>query len=566
MLNAPNLNRIRLIDVQWEAESESALVQTIEKFKSCLGLDANGNNTDNAIVTGRVKVAEQVSDEVIGDIYDSFPDLIVEDGNEKPYIVNYKDWDGTVLYTLRLAEGEDAIDPIAEGLISAPSRVSDENYSYEFIGWSNIPTNVSRHYQIVASYNTQVAVNFAVDGEIIYSTYATYGSNAEDPVVNGTIEAPTKEGTDDLHYIFDSWDGSLLNVTLPRTLNAVFANVFPVRFYATESSTTPHYVQWIKEGSNAYDPVAAGECSAPPDIITENEKKLVFSTWNELPIGVSAICQVYAQYSTYWAARFWNETRLYLVEWVLDGTNATSPEEYFDDYEAPTKESTAQYDYTFSTWDGDFNALSAARDYYAVYTSTIRRYNVYFYNDTELLKTVESVQYGTNATYTGSTPTKLGVDNPEEYVFKGWLPAPESITGETYCYALFKFTGYLFGKLSQTEDADEGYGTVDNPNWDTINAYWDTIASDVASYQSGTFTEDEFATKYPYGGRMIVPINLSDGTVTADIEIIGCGHDDLADDSGKAPLTFFCVDLPQLLHRMNEDSSNEGGYEASEMR
>ena len=48
MLNAPNLNRIRLIDVQWEAESESALVQTIEKFKSCLGLDENDNNTNNA--------------------------------------------------------------------------------------------------------------------------------------------------------------------------------------------------------------------------------------------------------------------------------------------------------------------------------------------------------------------------------------------------------------------------------------------------------------------------------------------------------------------------------------
>jgi len=243
MLNAPSLNRIRLIDVSWEAESEDALVQTIEKFKSCLGLDANGNNTDNAIVTGRVYVNEKVSDEVVGDIYNAFPNLIVDDGSEELYIVNYKDWDGTILYSDRLVEGADAINPIEKGYIEAPSRESDENYSYEFIGWSVLPTNVNKHYIVTAQYNTKVAINFAVDNEIIYSAYVIYGTNAEDPVVSGAIDPPTKAGTDDLHYVFDKWDGSLLNVTTPRTLNALFANVYPVRFYVTDDEHTPYYVQ-----------------------------------------------------------------------------------------------------------------------------------------------------------------------------------------------------------------------------------------------------------------------------------------------------------------------------------
>lgn len=555
MLNAPNLNRIRLIDVSWTAESEDALIQTIEKFKSCLGLDANGNNTNTAVVTGRVYVNEKVSDEVVGDIYNSFPDLIVDDGSDEIYIINYKDWDGNILYTLRLAEGEDAINPIEEGFIDTPFRESDENYSYEFIGWSNIPTNVSRHYIVTAQYDTKVAINFAVDGKIIHSDYVIYGSNAEDPVANGTIEAPTKEGTDDLHYVFDGWDGSLLNIITPRTLNARFEKVYPVHYYTTETSTTPYYTQWIKSGSDAYDPIAAGECATPPDIIAPNEKKLVFSKWNP-PGNVTNIMGVYAMYDTYWAARFWNDDNLYLLEWVLNGENAIEPKDYFEDYTNPTRESTAQYDYSFSNWDGDFETISEVRDYYAVYSNTIRRYNVYFYNDTELLQTIENVQYGTSAYYTGSTPVKTGVDNPEEYVFKGWLPAAENIIGETYCYALFKFTGYLFGKL---ED-------VDNPDWDMINAYWSTIDDDVTSYKNGSISEDEFFAKYPIGGRMIVPINLSDGMVVADVEIIGHNHDNLADDSGKAPLTFFCVDLPQILHRMNETSTNEGGWQDSEMR
>ena len=566
MLNAPNLNRIRLIDIQWEAESEAALVQTIEKFKACLGLDANGNNTDKAVVTGRVHVAERVSDTVVGDIYNNFPDLIVDDGSAEIYILNYKDWDGSILYSYRVAEGANAINPITEGLIEEPFRASDSNYSYEFIGWNNLPTNISRHYQITAQYNTKVAVNFAVDGKIVHSEYAIYGQNVEDPVLNGTIPEPTKEGIDDLHYAFNGWDGSLTNITLPRTLNALWANVYPVRFYATESSTTPHYVQWVKDDEAAHDPVAANECIAPADIITTNEKKLVFSSWDSIPTNVTEITKVYAQYDTYWAARFLNDGKLYLLEWALKGTDVIEPKNYFSDYVNPTRESTAQYDFTFSKWDGDFTAITEARDYNAVYTNTIRKYTVSFYNDDTLLQKVENVQYGSGTSYTGSTPIKLGVDNPEEYVFKGWMPAPENITGDTNCKALFKFTGYLFGKLGKTDGEDYGYGTVDDPNWDAIDAYWDTINSDSTAYKAGTMSEDDFFTKYPIGGRMIIPIALSSGTVVADMEIIGHNHDDLADDSGKAPLSFFVVDLPEIMQAMNKNQTNEGGWQDTDMR
>jgi hypothetical protein len=124
----------------------------------------------------------------------------------------------------------------------------------------------------------------------------------------------------------------------------------------------------------------------------------------------------------------------------------------------------------------------------------------------------------------------------------------------------------LFGKLGKTDGEDYGYGTVDNPNWDAINTYWGVISSDVAAYKTGTMSKDDFTAKYPIGGRMIIPINLSDGVTAADVEIVGHDHDDLADGSGKAPLTFLCADLPQILHRMNETSTNEGGWEASEMR
>ena len=568
MLNAPNLNRIRLIDVQWETESEAALVQTITKFKSCLGLDENGNNTNSSVVTGRVKVHEKVSTEVIGDIYNSFPDLVVDDGSDELYIVNYKDWDGTILYTARLAEGADAIDPIAIGAITAPFRASDANYSYEFIGWSTLPTNVSRHYQVVAQYKTLVAVNFAANGQILHTEYVQYGTDAEDPVANGTIDAPTKEGTDDLHYVFDSWDGSLLNITLPRTLNATFANVFPVRFYATETSSTPHYVQWVKDGDDAHDPVAAGECTTPADIVTANVKTLVFSAWDNIPTSVTAICQVYAQYNTHWAAVFKNEYRqdqwqTHHVIYIPEGESVPQP-----DCETPTKVSTDQYDFTFWYWDGNFEAITEPREYRSIYRESIRHYNVYFYlrrgTTEEPIQIRENVPYGSKVTCSISAKELVNMytDTPEDYDFKGWSPSPDYITGETHCYALFKFKGYLFGRLDEGSE----YGTTDNPNWEKINAHWSNIYNDVNAYKSGDMSQADFEAKYIIGARMLIPVELPDGSSVADVEIIGRSHDNLADGSGKATLTFFSAELLDIEKAMFDGTYDSGGWRESDLR
>ena len=483
-------SRIRALDIDWEVDSEADLVMLLNKLVKMRGLDENGNNLDAAVLTGRIRVNEKVSDQVVGSWYEYFNDVVIDDGSEELYILNYKDRDGTILYSVRVADGANAVDPIAEGYIETPDPIITDTYRYEFVGWSELPTNIGRHHIIIATYHTKFAIKFFNGDEHIYTQWSVQGDAAEDPVATGAISAPTKTGTSDISYKFSRWDN--------------------------------------------------------------------------LPTNVQSTTNVYAQYDTYWAARFWNDKKLYLTEWIIDGGAAVEPKNYFENYTNPVRESTAQYDYHFSSWDGDFDTvMTAAREFYAVYYNTIRRYNVYFYNGDELLQTVENISYGSSTSYTGSTPVKTGVENPDEYVFKGWMPAPENITGETKCYALFKFTGYLFGKLAEGSE----YGTVDNPNWDKINAYWITIGNDVTAFESGAMTEDEFKAKYQIGGRMIVPIELSDGTSTvADVEIIAYSHDNLADGSGKATLTFFCKDLPNILQNMNELSGDEGGWEKSEMR
>ncbi|SHK33291.1 BspA family leucine-rich repeat surface protein, partial [Hespellia stercorisuis] len=116
----------------------------------------------------------------------------------------------------------------------------------------------------------------------------------------------------------------------------------------------------------------------------------------------------------------------------------------------PSKPSTAQYTYAFAGWSkkvggaADSNAIKAVtadRNVYAAFTATVRKYMVYFYNGTTLLQTVNNVPYGGSAKFTGTAPTKTGVDDPEMYEFKGWSPSPSNIVGNTSCYAQYNYLG-----------------------------------------------------------------------------------------------------------------------------
>ena len=121
---------------------------------------------------------------------------------------------------------------------------------------------------------------------------------------------------------------------------------------------------------------------------------------------------------------------------------------------APTKASTAQYDYTFAGWTtvkgGSVEAdallnFTENRTLYACFTATVRSYTVYFYNGNTLL-TSQSVQYGLAADYAGTTPTKTSTAQ-YDYTFNGWSLANggsadenalNNITSDRNVYAAFK--------------------------------------------------------------------------------------------------------------------------------
>lgn len=94
----------------------------------------------------------------------------------------------------------------------------------------------------------------------------------------------------------------------------------------------------------------------------------------------------------------------------------------------PTKESTAQYDYTFSGWYPNIYAANKDQDYNAQFEQTLRTYTIVFKDwDGTLLKTQNDVPYGTTPTPPAdpSRSTVAGIS----YTFTGWRKEGASVNG-----------------------------------------------------------------------------------------------------------------------------------------
>ena len=113
---------------------------------------------------------------------------------------------------------------------------------------------------------------------------------------------------------------------------------------------------------------------------------------------------------------------------------------------APTKESTAQYNFTFAGWDtynanhvdgGALKAVTENRTVYACYTEIVRKYAANFYDENgTLLKTMQE-EYGSKA---------VAPDvSREGYNFEGWTPSDLTIYKDTdFVGSWEKITGFGF--------------------------------------------------------------------------------------------------------------------------
>lgn len=195
-------------------------------------------------------------------------------------------------------------------------------------------------------------------------------------------------------------------------------------------------------------------------------------------------------------------------------------------FDTPTKESTAQYSYTFSggwaTTPGggkDSNALKEVtedRTVYANFISAVRYYTITFYDSdgVTVLKT-ESKAYGSTLSY---NPIKDG------YLFTGWVPALTTVTGNA----------------SYTASWEESL-TFAASSWATI----------AAKSADGTASQ-----AWKVGDKKTIPYNGEE----LSLVIAGFNHDDLADGTGKAGISIVFDSLPSSLYYWDTVKSTGGYY------
>ena len=103
----------------------------------------------------------------------------------------------------------------------------------------------------------------------------------------------------------------------------------------------------------------------------------------------------------------------------------------------PTRESDAQYTYTFTGWSPGLSMVTGAQSYTAQYDATINQYEVTFLNwDGSVLQST-MVNYGELPAYEAATPTK-----PEDehyfYTFFGWEPEITIVISEAKYTAIYE--------------------------------------------------------------------------------------------------------------------------------
>ena len=224
LLNTPLLDRVRLVNTTWSVSNEDNLRTIFEKLKKCSGLDANGNTTDMAVVTGYVEI-DSISEKLLEELNEYFKELIVVVDGKAQFFIRYLNRDNTLLYKYIAAIGENAIDPVNAGIIEQPTFESlngDTKYTYD--GWGDLPTNIQGPHNVIAEYKIEYKVWFlnGDDQTIMYEEYVLEGNPAPDPLSQGLIPVPTKTSSVEFDFVYKSWNNDLQEIFKPTEVKPLF--------------------------------------------------------------------------------------------------------------------------------------------------------------------------------------------------------------------------------------------------------------------------------------------------------------------------------------------------------
>ena len=309
----------------------------------------------------------------------------------------------------------------------------EEGVSYSFTGWDAEIVTVTGDVTYTAVFEA-AAQSYTItfvdeDGTSLYETQAEAGV-----VVTYPYEAPTKAGNAQYTYTFAGWtvDGETLvedfTVTVGTEYKAVYTetvNEYEIIF-ADEDGTE------LSKATYAYGATPV-EPEAPVKE-ADAQYTYTFAGWDKEVVAVEGEATYTAKYEA-----TVNEYEVIFLD--EDGTELSKATYAYGatpvEPEAPVKEATAQYTYTFAGWDKDVVAVEGEATYTAKYDAVVNEYEITFVDEdgTELSKA--KVAYGEIPAC--EAPTKEA-DAQYTYTFAGWTPAIVAVEGEATYTATYEAT------------------------------------------------------------------------------------------------------------------------------
>ena len=336
------------------------------------------------------------------------------------YTVEFKNWDGSTIFTKTYHYGDEVMIP------ENPTKSSDNTYNYTFTGWDKVvPTNVVSNDVYTAVFESNY-IDYRVefknwDGTTISSKTYHYGDEVMIP------ENPTRDG-----YEFISWDKDVsTTVASNEVYTAVYkenSKTYTVEFKNWDGSTISSAT--YRHGETVVVP-------ANPTKASDNTYTYTFAGWDkDVTLAVANVV---------YTAVFNNTYIEYLVEFKnWDGSTISSKIYHYGDQVVvpsnPTKASDSTYAYTFTGWDKDVaTQVTSKATYVAKFEQSYVEYVVEFINWDGSLVSTAIYHYGDLVTIPENL-TKAS-DKTYTYTFTGWDKTVSTLcVGNTTYKAVFEST------------------------------------------------------------------------------------------------------------------------------
>ena len=318
-------------------------------------------NRNTGLVTARNTGSVTITAKTSND-WDDYIEFVVVERPVEPtyYTVRFLDWNGVVLQSSQVLEGEM---PTYTG--ATPTHPEDEDYTYSFSGWSPTIVAATADADYIAQYTATAKLQpvyytiqfLNYDGTILQSSQVLEG---EMPTYTGAT--PTHLEDAQFTYEFSGWLPTIVAATANATYIAQFNAIKKTVYYTVtfvDWDGTELLVEQVEEGHDAHGPET-----------DPTREGYIFTGWSKPITNITANLIVIAQYEiipqpVYYTIRFlnWDGAELQNSQ-VKEGEMPTYTSA------TPVRPEDENYTYSFSGWSPAVVAATANADYTAQFTAT----------------------------------------------------------------------------------------------------------------------------------------------------------------------------------------------------